>query len=155
MQNETWYFAYGSNLSKPQMVCRTGSLPVSITARLLHYQFAFRRVNHGLDVYATIVPTVGAVVQGAAYLCSSHAMAQLDRFEGVAESCYRRAIVQVTTIAGKDLECVAYVGQSFHEAHAIPSDSYLDLILTGAESHQLTTDYIASVARLARKGKSF
>ncbi len=153
-QNETWYFAYGSNLSKKQMLNRTGSVPASVAAKLLNYRFAFRRILDGLDVYATIVPTVGAVVQGAAYLCSLHAMTQLDRFEGVAENCYRREIVRVTTLAGEDLDCVVYMGESFHEADEIPNDSYLNLILIGAESHQLTADYIDSIARLARMGRT-
>jgi len=151
--DETWYFSYGSNLSKQQMLCRTGSIPTSVTAYLSNHRIAFRQVLNGLDVYATIIPTEGATVHGAAYLCSAHAMTQLDRLEGVAENCYRRELVRVATSSGEDLDCIVYVGESFHDTDELPSDSYLNLILTGAESHRLPSDYIDSIASLARNSQ--
>ena len=42
-QNETWYFSYGSNLSKQQMLRRTGSIPMSQLACLANYRLAFRK----------------------------------------------------------------------------------------------------------------
>ena len=150
-QSETWYFSYGSNLSKPQMLRRTGSVPTSQAASLVNYRLAFRKVLTGQDVYATIVPTPGAIVHGVAYLCSPHAMAQLDLFEGVAENCYRRELVLVTTRTTNDmLECIVYIGESFSAEDSVPSSSYLNLILSGATEHQLPPDYIESIREMAK-----
>ena len=148
-QNETWYFSYGSNLSKQQMLRRTGSIPISRTASLSDYQIAFRKVLVGDDVYATIIPAPGKVVQGVAYLGSPYAMAQLDVFEGLAENCYRRELVQVTALAGEILNCIVYIGEKFSSEAAVPSANYLNLILTGAREHSLPTDYIEWIHTVA------
>jgi gamma-glutamylcyclotransferase len=139
MQHETWYFAYGSNLSKQQMLRRTGSVPESQRARLLNYRLAFRKVLGGSDVFATIVPSQGAMVRGVVYRCDSHAMDQLDQFEGVAENCYRREWVSATSDATNEIvRCIAYIGESFALEDAVPDDNYLDRILTGAREHGWT-----------------
>jgi gamma-glutamylcyclotransferase len=148
-QIESWYFSYGSNLSKQQMLRRTGSVPASRNAWLADYGLAFRKVLGGVDVYATIVPSPGAIVHGVAYRCSSQAMAQLDLFEGVAENCYRRESVEVFTQDGEVLTCIIYIGQAFSTEGAIPSTIYLDAILKGAEEHQLPTDYIERIQSIA------
>ena len=150
-QNETWYFSYGSNLSKQQMLHRTGSVPVSRLACLANYRLVFREVLASEEVYATIVPIQGEIVYGVAYLCSPHAMAQLDLLEGVAENCYRRELVTVTTHDGDVLSCIVYIGEAFSAVDSVPSSNYLSRILTGAEEHQLPVDYIKSITTQARR----
>ena len=141
-----WYFAYGSNLSRRQMLERTGSIPSSRTAHLANYQLAFRKVCGRDEVYADIAPANGAIVHGVAYLCSSQAMAHLDLFEGVSEDCYRRVLVQVTTASGERLSAFAYIGgKAFSNEQGKPSKSYLNLILTGAREHQLPADYVTAI----------
>lgn len=149
-QEQIWYFSYGSNLSKQQMLRRTGSIPEARTAFLSDHRLAFRKVREGHDVYATIVPKDGATVFGVAYLCSPYAIAQLDVFEGVAEHCYRREMIEVTTGLGENLSCVVYIGESFVIEDAVPSPEYWNLIQSGAIEHQLPSDYIDSIAALAR-----
>jgi cation transport regulator ChaC len=149
-QHESWYFAYGSNLSKQQMLRRTGSIPVSSPACLPDYQLAFRKVLVGEEVYATIVPSQGAVVQGAAYLCSPYAMTQLDIFEGVGEKCYRRELVQATAQTGEVLNCIVYIGEKFNSEAAVPNALYLNAILTGAQEHQLPPDYIQQIKSISK-----
>jgi hypothetical protein len=53
-QVETWYFSYGSNLSKQQMLRRMGSVPASRNAWIANYGLAFRKVLGRDDVYATL-----------------------------------------------------------------------------------------------------
>jgi len=146
---DNWYFAYGSNLSKKQMLWRTGSVPSSKVASLANYQFAFRKVLVGNDVFATIVPKQNSIVHGVLYRCSPHAMLQLDHFEGVAENCYRRESVHVTTRDGEHLSCVLYIGEAFTENSAIPSASYWELIRTGAQEHELPVEYLHALTKLA------
>ncbi len=148
-QSETWYFSYGSNMSKQQMLNRTGAVPTSCLARLVNYRLAFRKVLASDDVFATIVSTEGSVVHGVAYRCSPHAMVQLDLLEGVAQNCYRRESVRVTTQAGEILSCIVYIGEAFTKEASTPSPAYLNLILTGAHEHQLPVDYIQSIEKLA------
>lgn len=153
-EQDNWYFAYGSNLSKQQMLRRTGSIPDSHNARLEHYQFAFRRVLDGNEVYATIVPEENAVVHGVIYRCSPYAMLRLDHFEGVAEDCYRRKSVQVTTQDGEYLPCVVYIGQAFTDEVAYPSANYWNSILTGAQEHNLPVEYINVLTDLSRQAQT-
>lgn len=148
-QNETWYFSYGSNLSKQQMLLRTGSVPMSRLACLANYRLAFRKVLASEEVYATVVPNQGSFVHGVAYLCSPHAMAKLDLLEGVAENCYRRELVTVTTHDGDVLSCIVYIGEAFSAEDSVPSSNYLNRILTGAKEHRLPVDYIESITNRA------
>jgi cation transport regulator ChaC len=76
-------------------------------------------------------------------------MAQLDICEGVAENCYRRESVQVSIQDGEVLACVVYIGESFSEENSCPNASYLDSIVTGAEEHQLPSDYIEWIRNIA------
>ena len=148
--NDSWYFSYGSNLSMQQMLLRTGSVPSSKPAILANYRLAFRQVLRSHDVYATIVPSPDAIVHGAVYLCSPHAMERLDEAEGVSENCYRRETIEVMTNTGERLSCVVYIGESFETKESTPSSDYLNRILTGAKEHQLPTDYIKSIADKAQ-----
>lgn len=137
----TWYFAYGSNLSKGRMEQRTGLVPTARTACLKHHRLAFN-VHAGEAIYANIVPCDESVVWGAAYWCSRQMMDALDKFEGVATGCYRRAAVEVEAENGERLQAIAYVGgKSFVAEEGLPSDAYLRLILTGAKEHNLPEEY--------------
>ena len=149
-ENDSWYFSYGSNLSKEQMLLRTGSVPQSQQAVLSNYRLAFRQVLDSDAVYATIVPTRDAIVYGVAYLCSPHAMERLDDAEGVSENCYRRETVHVMTNIKELLTCIVYVGESFETKESKPSSGYLTAILTGATEHQLPTEYIESISERAQ-----
>jgi gamma-glutamylcyclotransferase len=142
---EICYFSYGSNLSKQQMLRRTGSVPPSKPAFLRDFKLAFRKVLEGEDVFATIVPTQGAIVHGVIYQCNSIAIEQLDRFEGVATGCYRRELIQVSCQDGTTFECFVYIGEAFSQTESAPSHHYLNFILSGAREHGLPSDYIRLV----------
>jgi len=142
----TWYFAYGSNLSKGRIERRTGLVPPARTACLKNHRLAF---NLHLDgaIYANIVPCSEAIVWGTAYWCSREMMSALDRYEGVARGCYRRSWVEVEAEIGEQLQAETYVGgQSFVAEEGLPSDAYLTLILTGAAEHGLPEQYIRLLA---------
>ena len=149
-ENDSWYFSYGSNLSKQQMLRRTGSVPQSQQALLANYRLVFRQVLNSDVVYATIIPAPNTMVYGVAYRCSLYAMERLDEAEGVSENCYRRETVHVTTNSKKILTCIAYVGESFETKESKPSSGYLNEILTGATEHQLPTEYIESIRERAQ-----
>lgn len=141
-----WYFSYGSNLSKDRFKKRTGSLPPSRTVFLTNYRFAFN-VHADEVIYANIVPCEGSIVWGAIYWCSLANMETLDIYEGVEKGFYRRIGVEVETTMGERIKAEAYIGgENFVGSEGLPSDDYLQTILTGAAEQKLPQEYIRLIA---------
>ena len=139
---DLWYFAYGSNLSKQRMLQRTGAIPVSQQAFLRDYRLAFN-TQVGQEFYANIVPLIGGMVHGVVYSCDEPAMTALDRYEGVAQGCYRRVGVEVETADGERIHAEAYIaGERYVSEEGAPSTFYLGLIISGAREHDLPEQYI-------------
>jgi gamma-glutamylcyclotransferase len=150
---DRWYFAYGSNLSTHRMQNRTGPILASRVARLKDYRLAFNNTDTaGVERYANIVPSAGALTWGVAYWCSPQAMAALDQYECVEEECYSREWVEVETLDGERLQAEVYVGgERFSVEEGRPNDWYLDIILLGAKEHGLPEDYIREIESLAKR----
>jgi gamma-glutamylcyclotransferase len=142
--NDTWYFAYGSNLLVDQKEQRTRSIRSAVRCRLPAYRFAFnKRPGSDDGAYANIVPDTSASVWGVAYLCDEAAIIALDSYEGVSDGHYRHEDVQVVTDAGDVLQALTYVaGDDFVCEQRRPRGDYLDRILVGARHHGLPEDYI-------------
>jgi gamma-glutamylcyclotransferase (GGCT)/AIG2-like uncharacterized protein YtfP len=146
---EIWYFAYGSNLSKQRMQMRIGETSIARIGTLAGYQLAFRKFTDSNNTYATIIPNPGTVVHGVAYLCDEIAIQKLDRFEGVAEGCYRREMIDIMAETGESIRCYVYVGAATLDGDSRPSIEYLNWILTGAQEHGLPLDYIQWIKSIA------
>lgn len=147
-----WYFAYGSNMSKKQMMKRTGSIPESHVARLEGYRFTFRKVRQTEEVYADILPAATKTVLGVAYNCTDYALEQLDIFEGVATGYYCRKTVNVLVEeTSKLLPAIVYIGSlAFSDIESQPSQEYLDRILAGTNDHRIDPKYVQDLLALAR-----
>ncbi|MBN2205666.1 MAG: gamma-glutamylcyclotransferase [Thermoleophilia bacterium] len=148
--SDTWYFAYGSNLSVDQKMFRTGAIRRAVRCRLPGYRFAFnKRMAAGEGMYANVVRDDAATVWGVAYLCDDDAVAELDRFEGVSWGHYRREQVEVVTDDGEVLEALTYVaGQRYVGDEGWPLPHYLRMILDGARDHGLPEEYIEHIEEL-------
>lgn len=141
-----WYFSYGSNLSKDRFKQRTGSLPTTRTVFLTNYRFSFN-VHADGQIYANIVPCEGSIVWGAIYWCSLANMEALDMYEGVERGFYRRIGVEVETATGERINAEAFIGgYKFVGSEGMPSDDYLQTILTGAAKQDLPEAYIRFIA---------
>lgn len=70
-----YYFAYGSNLNKKQMMKRCPDASPVARAKLKGYQLTFNRV-------ADIVPEEQAITWGAIYTVSPKDIENLDLYEG-------------------------------------------------------------------------
>lgn len=148
--NDTWYFAYGSNLSKGRKQERTGLIRCEIRAKLRDYRLAFNKKATGGGVYANIVAENGCSVWGVIYLCNSHAMAELDRREGVMGGHYERIPITVELEGGEIRSAETYVaGSTYIVSEGEPTETYLKYILDGAIEHELPAEYIAAIRRLA------
>ena len=148
--SDTWYFAYGSNLSKGRKEDRTDLIRCSLRARLKGYRLAFNKKATKGGVYANIVSKAESEVWGVIYLCDPEAMAELDRFEGVMGGHYERMPVTVELDDGTQQSAETYVaGSRYIGSDEKPSDDYLHYILTGANEHGLPIEYIEKIQKLA------
>jgi cation transport regulator ChaC len=148
--DDTWYFAYGSNLNVDQKERRTGTIRHAKPCRLPGYRLAFNKRGSSGERFANIVPYADREVWGVAYLCSPAALQQMDCSEGVPGGHYVRVAIRVLTRANEALDAVTYIaGAEYHCEEGRPSDSYLQRILSGARQHALPEEYIQSIENLA------
>ena len=150
---DTWYFAYGSNLSIDRKQHRTDAIRQAIRCRLPGYRLAFNKQHPVHNRCANIVADNDGVVWGVIYLCNAEAMRKLDRNEGVSTGDYKRLPVAVVTDAGEEIAAVAYIaGERFVCNEGQPTQEYLDHVLVGAREHGLPEPYITAIQRIAAGG---
>lgn len=146
---DSWYFAYGSNLSIEQMIARIGSTGSAEhqprIAHLANHRLVFQQLEPGGPAFANIL-SPGDGVLGVVYRCRPADLARLDDYEG----CYQRQPIQVTDRQGEVLAAVAYVaGPAPPVAFGRPSAEYLARIVSGARQHGLPEQYIGQIVATA------
>ena len=128
-----YYFAYGSNLNKKQMMEHCPDSKPMFIATLPNYKLVFvgwsRRWRGGV---ASIKPFRGERVRGAIYEVSEQCLRQLDRYE----AGYNRSKVTVFNEDSEPIEAITYIkaGQ-FEETQ--PSKEYLAVIQQGLRDWRL------------------
>jgi hypothetical protein len=100
---DTWYFAYGSNLDAEQKEARTGKIREARRCRAPGYRFAFNKRGVDGSAKANIMPSSGSETWGVVYRCSSDALKEMDRWEGVRSGHYVRHALEVVTDDGQTL----------------------------------------------------
>ena len=104
-----YYFAYGSNLSKKQMMERCPDSKPMFVVTLPNYKLIFvgwsRQWRGGV---ATIKPLRGEKVLGGIYEVSERDLRRLDKYEGHPD-IYTRVNVAVTNEFGNRIEAVTYI----------------------------------------------
>ena len=125
-----YYFAYGSNVNKKQMLERCPDSRPMFIATLPNYQLVFvgwsRQWRGGV---ATIKPFNGEKVLGAIYEVSDKEFKRLDSYEGYPGN-YNKLKVTVFDIDGNPLEAVTYIKAGRLE-ETKPSKEYLSVIQQG------------------------
>lgn len=133
------YFAYGSNMSAPQMAQRCpGAVSVGPVC-LPAYQF--RIATHG---GATIVSQPASEVHGVLWSCTPWHIGILDRYEGVRIGAYYRRYVMVAQRDGKCVRALAYIGRRPYPGTG-RANYMLTAVIPGAIAHGLPSDYVASL----------
>ena len=151
MNEDLWYFAYGSNLFIDQKEQRTGRIRQADLCRLPGFRFAFNKRGSNGQIYANIVPDDAAEIWGVIYLCDPKAIREMDRFEGVSSGHYERISVTVESESGEKVEAITYVaGEDFVCEAGKPSPEYLHKIVSGARHHALPEVYVAKIEKLAK-----
>lgn len=123
-----YYFAYGSNLNKGDMLVRCPGAKPLTPAQLLDWRLTFRGV-------ADIEPARGRTVLGALWRLEKADVRSLDRYEG-APSLYARQLIEVETETGP-IEAMTYVMTS-DEYLGLPSAWYFERIARGYRDWQLS-----------------
>jgi gamma-glutamylcyclotransferase (GGCT)/AIG2-like uncharacterized protein YtfP len=119
------YFAYGSNLHRPQMAALAPTATVVGPARLAGWELFV--TEHGV---LSIRPAADGQVDvlGLVWACSDADLAVLDRFEAVDEGLYRRievdVIVEPESALGPIGPAVAY--RAIGDAEGRPRPGYLE-----------------------------
>ncbi len=122
-----YYFAYGSNLNRKQMLERCPDSKPRFVATLPNYKLVFvgwsRKWRGGV---ATIKRFRGEKVPGAVYEVSEQCLRQLDRHE----EGYDRLNVTVFDEDGEPIEAITYI-KSGQSEETLPSREYLAVIQQG------------------------
>ena len=145
----TYYFAYGSNLNRADMLMRCpGAKPLTV-AELAGWRLTFRGV-------ADIEPDASLSVPGALWRLTPEDLRSLDRYEG-APHLYERRSVTVETDTGP-LEALAYV-MTGDDYLGLPSAWYFERIAQGYRDWGLSQDplleaLVSTRAELAEAGIS-
>ena len=122
-----YYFAYGSNLNKKQMLERCPDSKPKLIVTLPNYNLVFvgwsRKWRGGV---ATIKRFSGGKVPGGVYEISEQCLRRLDRYE----EGYERFKVTVFSEDGEPIEAITYVKAGQLE-ETPPSREYLSIIQQG------------------------
>lgn len=126
------YFSYGMNTNLSSMALRCPNARSLGAAILPHYAFEFKR-------FATVTPHMDNEVQGVLWEITDECERSLDRLEGY-PTYYGKINVWVEH-EGELIPCMTYLMYPEEELE-YPSDSYVDMLTEGYESHGISVDQI-------------
>ena len=131
--DQMYYFAYGSNLNRKQMLRRCPDAKPKFKATLPDHKllFAGRSREWSDGGVASVTPCIGEEVVGAIYEISEECRKSLDRYEGY-PNVYDRITVTVVTESDKPVEAMTYV-MVRQSDETRPAQEYLDAIRDGYE----------------------
>ena len=131
------YFAYGSNMNKPQMNFRCkSSSPVAI-AKLPNWKFLIN--SRGV---ATLVPKNGKAAYGVVWAISRDNEKSLDYYEGVREKIYYKCVVEIL-IEKKKVSSLIYIAED--QSPGVPRKGYLETVIEGAKSFNAHEEWLAEL----------
>ena len=146
----SYYFAYGSNMSKSQIEKRCPKYKKIGIAKLENYELTFPRKSkkRGCGV-SSVGPKDGKEVWGVVYELNEDDLASLDKKEGYGhdptKNDYNRESIKVSLGRLDDsLDCWIYIAVK-QEGIFRPNKEYLDAILAGAKENRIPEIYISSL----------
>lgn len=135
------YFAYGSNMERFQLKRLCPKAKFVTAAILADYELTFSGNSPmwGGGI-ADIRERSGKTVEGVVWEISEAERKVLDKYEGY-PTLYLHKEIQVRTRAGKAITAFTYV--MANPGHPmIPSKRYKQLLISGAEEHGLSDEYV-------------
>jgi gamma-glutamylcyclotransferase len=151
------YFAYGSNMNSADLKnwCKGKKAIINLTnpraAVLKDFKVAFTHKSESRKGgVADIVRAEGEEVWGVLFETDESSLKWIDKKEGwigdLASSVYKRVRVEVFLDGEKPIEAMTY--EVIRKGSYKPSQEYLEVILKGAEDHQLPRDYVDKMRKL-------
>jgi gamma-glutamylcyclotransferase (GGCT)/AIG2-like uncharacterized protein YtfP len=131
VDDRMYYFAYGSNLNRKQMLRRCPDAKPKFRATLPDHKlvFAGRSREWSDGGIASIRPCIGEEVAGALYEISEECRMSLDRYEGYPDM-YDRITVTIVAESDKPVEAMTYI-MVRQSDETQPAQEYLDTIQDG------------------------
>ncbi len=140
------YFAYGANMDRAAMATRCPrSTPLGL-ATLMRHRLAVMR-----EGWLTVVRDPRARVHGVLWDLALADVPALDRFEGVAERLYVKAVQPVISASGAK-RALVYLGTNV--GPGAPRLDYLRDVLAAAREAGAPPDGIEALERLAKEAPS-
>lgn len=135
----TYYFAYGSNLHRPQMLIRCPQSTPFARGKLRNWEFVIN--DRGV---ATLKREEGSHVWGVIYALHGLDEAYLDMHEGVHIGKYGKFVLPIEIHKSQEMKpCLVYIDPTSESG--APRPGYLEKILEGAEAFHLPEKYIRSL----------
>ncbi len=137
------YFAYGSNMNSDRMQDRCGADNFTDLgkANLVGYDFYFYGKGHAnIKLYAS------KMIEGVLWNINEECLKKLDQVEGY-PNVYQRQAVKVNW-QNKNILAQVYIVEK-DNTRSKPSAEYLQTVLTGAQEHNLSENYIQKIKALA------
>lgn len=136
------YFGYTSNLKQSLLEERLdGNKPLDVwNGKLNNYQFCFNHRQLNGQTRANIIPKDGMYVLGVVYVIDEKYLNVLFQ----TEPQYRLVDLDIQLIDSDNtiIKAKTFLTDSITSEHLIPSNDYLQTILTGAHELKLSEDYI-------------
>jgi gamma-glutamylcyclotransferase (GGCT)/AIG2-like uncharacterized protein YtfP len=136
-----FYFAYGSNMERFQLKRLCPKAKFVAAAVLADYELSFfgNSTMWGGGI-ANIRERPGKTVEGVVWEISEAEQKALNEYEGY-PALYLRKEIEVRSRAGKVITAFAYVMPN-PGREMLPSKRYKQLLISGAEEHGLSDEYI-------------
>ena len=131
------YFAYGSNMNRPQMNFRCKSSSAVAIAKLPNWKFLIN--SRGV---ATLVPKNGKAAYGVVWAISRDNEKSLDYYEGVREKVYSKSEVEIL-IEEKKISTLIYIAED--QSPGVPRKGYLETVIEGAKSFNAHQEWLAEL----------
>ncbi len=138
-----FYFAYGSNMSLARMIERCGqdNFVDLGKAQLPGYSFYFYGRGH-----ANIRPMASQTIEGVLFQIKDSCLKSLDQVEGYPNT-YQRQAVKINW-KNTNVLAQAYIVEK-DQTVGTPTVEYYQIVLSGAQEHNLSENYIQQIKALA------
>eukprot|EP00090_Calanus_glacialis_P003268 TRINITY_DN12421_c0_g1_i1.p1 TRINITY_DN12421_c0_g1~~TRINITY_DN12421_c0_g1_i1.p1 ORF type:complete len:186 (-),score=78.48 TRINITY_DN12421_c0_g1_i1:50-568(-) len=136
------YFAFGSNLLTERIQINNPSAVFRNIAKLRDHKLDFNYFSQRWQgAAATIIPTLDSQVWGVLWELDMEHLETLDMQESV-PTVYNRKTVEVELQDGTKEEAFTYFMVKPEEEDKRPSYVYKDVIVRGAEEHNIPQEYL-------------
>ncbi len=150
MNNEIWYFSYGSNMFESKLLSRVGKFKDKKVLFLDGYELCFNKSNFDrTNSYANIREKNNSVVYGVGYLLSNAQIKKLDIYEGCDFSHYFRKSLCCRDSDNNTVDCQVYIACSLYINNNLrPTRKYIDLLLDAKDI--LPEEYVKKIEEAAK-----